>query len=181
MNLSHEPTIDEIVTDPIMCALIRADHVTPDAFETLFRQAVSEARSTPAPLHSDPRPSLENAEELSISSVLQLRSASSGFREMVRTAENPVRKQELAARALELAQRAEAIAKWQEDPQRLHMSIERYRAMLRASIADPDQKQIVERTLRDAEQLAVSAKTLTLSRYRPRVTETLPRHAPTSP
>lgn len=92
-----------------------------------------------------------------MSSVGQLRSASSRFREMVKTIADPVRKQELAARALELAQRAEAIAIWQEDRQRLHISIERYRAMLRAGIADADQKQIIERTLRDAEQLAACA------------------------
>lgn len=40
-NAERELTIEEIVTDPIVCDLMRADHVDPDAFETLLRSAAA--------------------------------------------------------------------------------------------------------------------------------------------
>jgi hypothetical protein len=60
-------------------------------------------------------------------------------------------KQRFAARALALSQRAEAIARSQEDPAIVEANIERYRKMLAAGIDDPEQRRTVEEMLDDAE------------------------------
>ena len=87
-------------------------------------------------------------------SPFALRSEARRLREMAKTAADPGLKQKLAAQALDLAQRAEVIARWQENPGKPAPDIERYRARLAAGIDDAGQRQIIEQILRDAEQLA---------------------------
>jgi hypothetical protein len=122
-----EPTIDEIIADPIVILLMRADNVEPEALEGLLPVAVS--------------PSV-------------LRSEARRLRERARSATDPVLQQEWAGQAFDLAQRAEAIARWQEDPGSLPHSIECYRRRLAAGIEDAGQRQIIQQILHDAEQLA---------------------------
>ena len=69
-----------------------------------------------------------------------------------KTAADPDLKQKMAAQAFNFAQRAEAIARWQKDPEGLRPSIERYRALLAGGIDNPSQRQIIGQTLHDAEQ-----------------------------
>jgi hypothetical protein len=123
----RELTIQEMVVDPIVIALMRADNVAPEALAKILHVVMS-----PSALRSEAR----------------------RLRERAKTATDPDVKQKLAARAFDLAQRAEAIAMWQENPKILYHSIERYRAMLAAGIADAGQRRIIEQILRDADQLA---------------------------
>jgi hypothetical protein len=69
----------------------------------------------------------------------------------VTTIADPQLRKELAARALELSERAEAIANSAEDPEIIRANIARYRTMLSAGISDASQKKIVEEMLADAE------------------------------
>jgi hypothetical protein len=64
---------------------------------------------------------------------------------------DPTLKQELAGRALELSERAEAIAKTPEDPEIIRANIEHYRRIFGAGINDDTR--IVEELLRDAETI----------------------------
>jgi hypothetical protein len=123
----REPTLDEIMTDPIVVSLMQADNVASEALAKLLHVVMS---------------------------PFALRSEARRLRERAQTAADPDVKQKLAARALDLAQRAEAIARWQGNPKILRHSIERYRARLAAGIADAGQRRIIEQILRDAEQLA---------------------------
>jgi len=45
-NAGHELTIEEVVADPIVCDLMRADHVDPGVFETLLRSAAARSMAT---------------------------------------------------------------------------------------------------------------------------------------
>jgi len=92
-----------------------------------------------------------------MNSAAELRAEARRLREAVNTLTDPAAKQELAARALELAQRAEALD-LQETPEILRMNIARYRSMLKAGLADEEQKRIVEEMLADAERMLATAK-----------------------
>ncbi len=86
-----------------------------------------------------------------MATVEELRAEARRLRETVDNLSDPELKKQFAARALELSERAEAIERSQEDPQIVRSNVERYRSMLAAGIADPDQKRIVEDMLADAE------------------------------
>ncbi len=45
-NEHRELTIEEVVADPIVCELMRADHVDPDALEALMRSVSARLRVT---------------------------------------------------------------------------------------------------------------------------------------
>jgi hypothetical protein len=122
-----EPTIQEMVADPIVIALMRSDNVEPEALERLLHVAES---------------------------PFVLRSEARRLRGMAKATVDIDSKQKLAAQALDLAQRAEVIARWQENPESLRPSIDRFRARLVAGIDDPSLRKIVEQILRNAEQLA---------------------------
>ncbi len=83
----------------------------------------------------------------------ELRAEARRLREAVERISDPALKKDLAARAVELAQRAEAIENEQEDPEILRANVARYRSMLAAGIADDNQRRIVEQMLRDAEAM----------------------------
>ena len=83
----------------------------------------------------------------------ELRAEARRLMETVNTIADPQLKRELAARALELSERAEAIANSGEDPEIIRANIARYRAMLAAGTGDATQKRIVEDLLADAETL----------------------------
>ena len=91
-------------------------------------------------------------------SVEELRLEARQLRETVGKISDAALKKELAARALELAERAEAIERGQEDREIVRANIARYRAMLAAGIADENQKRIVEEMLRDAEEILASRR-----------------------
>jgi hypothetical protein len=86
-------------------------------------------------------------------SAEELRVEARRLRESVNTVRDPVRKRELAAAALELAERAEALARLPPDPEKLRISIERYRRLLAARADDDDQQRIITELLQDAEEL----------------------------
>jgi hypothetical protein len=83
----------------------------------------------------------------------ELRAEARRLMETVNNISDPQTKQELAARAFELSERAEAIANSIEDPDIIRMNITRFRAMLAAGISGTAQKKIVEEMLADAEAL----------------------------
>jgi len=83
----------------------------------------------------------------------ELRAESRRLRETANNVSDPQLKKELASRALELAERAEAIAKSMEDPEIIRINIGRYRSMLASGINDSAQKKIVEEMLADAEAM----------------------------
>lgn len=91
-------------------------------------------------------------------SVEELRLEARRLRETVDKISDPALKRELAERALELAERAEAIERAQEDPEIVRANIVRYRSMLAAGIADENQKRIVEEMLRDAEEILANRR-----------------------
>ena len=86
-------------------------------------------------------------------SAEELRIEARRLRDAADSVADPQLKAELAARALELSERAEAIANSVENPEIIRANIARYRAMLAAGIADAGQKKIVEEMLADAEAL----------------------------
>lgn len=86
-------------------------------------------------------------------SAEELRAEARRLRETIDNISDSALKQELAARALELAERAEAIARSGEDPEIIRANIDRYRNRLAACIDDTTQKRIVEEMLRDAEEM----------------------------
>jgi hypothetical protein len=65
----------------------------------------------------------------------------------------PQLKKELAIRAFELSQRAEAIERSAENPEILKMNIARYNAMLGGEMSDENQRKTIEAFLSDAEEL----------------------------
>jgi len=86
-------------------------------------------------------------------SAEELRAEARGLRESVNNLSDPQLKRELAARAFELAERAEAIENSMEDPEILRLNIARYRSMLNVGINDASQQKIVEEMLADAEAI----------------------------
>ena len=85
-------------------------------------------------------------------SAEELRAEVRRLQEAISNITDPALKQELAARALQLSQEAEAIARMGGDPRIVQANIDRYRRMLAAGIDDEAQKQIVEELLRYAEE-----------------------------
>lgn len=90
-------------------------------------------------------------------SAEELRTESRRLREAAAGISDLQLKQELAERALELAQRAEAVAR-SEDPEIIRANIKRYQAMIAVGIADETQRHIVEEMLADAERLLGNSK-----------------------
>lgn len=85
-------------------------------------------------------------------SVEELRAESRRLREAVENVSDLDLKRELAARALELSERAEAIERSIEDPSIIRANVARYRALLAGNPGlDADQKRIVEEMLADAQ------------------------------
>lgn len=90
--------------------------------------------------------------------VAALRAESHRLVRMAMSVSDLQAKQRFAAQALALAQRAEAIARSQEDPAIVEANIERYRKLLAAGIDDPEQRQTVEQMLGDAEAVLASIR-----------------------
>ena len=88
-----------------------------------------------------------------MSSVEELRAEAHRLREAVNNVSDPQTKQELAARALELSQRAEALERAGVDPWMLRANIDRYRSLLASRTLDAAQQRIIEEMLTDAERL----------------------------
>jgi SMC interacting uncharacterized protein involved in chromosome segregation len=86
-------------------------------------------------------------------SAEELRAEARRLIETVNNLSDPELKKELAARALELSERAEAIENSMEDPEIIRMNISRYRSILSAGVSDAGQKKIVEEMLADAEAM----------------------------
>ena len=79
-----------------------------------------------------------------------LRGEASRLLEEAKRSRDVILRQNLAARALELAQQAEAIASLPEDAEGLHLRIAQYRHMLGREASEPKQR-VVAQLLRDAE------------------------------
>jgi len=90
-------------------------------------------------------------------SVEELRAEARRLRETAKNISDPELQQELAARALELSERAEALERLPENLEIIQANIERYRRMLTAGIDDPAQKRVVEEMLQDAEEMLARA------------------------
>jgi hypothetical protein len=88
-----------------------------------------------------------------MTSAEELRAEARRLREIVNKTGDPALKQKLAAQALALAERAEAMARAQEDPEIVRVNIERYRHMIAAGIEDKSQRRTVEQMLHDAEMM----------------------------
>jgi hypothetical protein len=88
-----------------------------------------------------------------MASVEELRAEARRLREASDKISDPQVKRELAARAFELAQRAEALANGMADPEILRANIERYRSLLASGTISSDQRQIIREMLDDAETL----------------------------
>ena len=80
----------------------------------------------------------------------QLRAEAHRLHLMLRTTLDPVQKRDLAGRALEFAQQAEAIASLPDDVEGLCVRIAQYRHMLARAGSEPTQRVVAE-LLRDAE------------------------------
>ena len=79
-----------------------------------------------------------------------LRGEASRLLEEAKRSRDVTLRQNLAARALELAQQAEAIASFPNDVEGLRMRIAQYRHMLASAGSEPKQR-VVAQLLRDAE------------------------------
>ena len=79
-----------------------------------------------------------------------LRGEASRLLEEAKRSRDVTLRQNLAARALELAQQAEAIASFPNDVEGLRMRIAQYRQMLASAGSEPKQRVVAE-LLRDAE------------------------------
>ncbi len=86
-------------------------------------------------------------------SAEDLRVEARRLRESVKNYSDPQLQQELASRALELSERAEAIENSMEDPEILRANISRYRSLLKAGVNEVAQRKIVEEMLADAEAI----------------------------
>jgi hypothetical protein len=86
-------------------------------------------------------------------SVEELRAEARRLRDAASRISDPEAKKELASRALELSQRAEALANGMIDCEIVRANIERYRSLLAAGELDENQKRIVQEMLADAESL----------------------------
>jgi hypothetical protein len=91
-------------------------------------------------------------------SAEELRTEVRRLHETINNLTDPALKRELAARALELAEQAEAIAKMGEDPEIVCANIERYRRMLSAGIDDDTQRAIIEELLHNVERVLERTK-----------------------
>ena len=91
-------------------------------------------------------------------SVEELRAEARRLRESVSNISDPHLKCELAERALQLSERAEAIERSVEHPDILRANIRRFRSMIEQGIEDAAQKLIVEEMLADAEAILVSLR-----------------------
>ena|SRR6266550_8568436 len=80
----------------------------------------------------------------------ELRAEVNRLVDQIQRTEEVTLRQNLAARALELAQQAEAIASLPEDAEGLHLRIAQYRHMLGREASEPKQR-VVAQLLRDAE------------------------------
>ena len=80
----------------------------------------------------------------------QLRAEVRGLHQTIRTILDRAERQNLAARALELAQEAEAIASLPDDVEGLRVRIAQYRHMLDRADNEPKQR-VVAQLLREAE------------------------------
>jgi len=88
-----------------------------------------------------------------MTSVEELRAEARRLMQTVGTVDDLRTKQELAERALELSQRAEALEKAIADPWILRANIDRYRSLLAPRALSDDQRRVVEELLADAERL----------------------------
>jgi hypothetical protein len=86
-------------------------------------------------------------------SVEELRVEARRLMEAAKSLSDPAIQKEMAARALELSERAEAIERSIEDPTIIRTNIERYRRMLASGVKDEGQRRILEEMLSDAEAL----------------------------
>jgi hypothetical protein len=90
-------------------------------------------------------------------SAEELRAEVRRLRKAINDIGDPAVKQELAARALQLSQEAEAVGLMGGDPTIIKANIGRYRRMLAAGIDDEVRKKIVEELLRYAEERLTEA------------------------
>jgi len=88
-----------------------------------------------------------------MTSVEELRAEARRLMEAVAAISDPHTKQELAERAVELSQRAEALEKAIADPWTLRANIDRYRSLLTSRTLSDGQRRIIEELLADAERL----------------------------
>ena len=91
-------------------------------------------------------------------SVEELRAEARRLRESISNISDPQLKRELAERALQLSERAEAIELSVEHPDILRANIRRFRSILEKGIDDATQKRIVEEMLADAEAMLASLR-----------------------
>ena len=96
-----------------------------------------------------------------MTSIEELRAEARRLMQTADAISEPQTKQELAARALELSQRAEALEKATADPWILRANIDRYRSLLGSRTLSDDQTRIVEEMLADAERLLGNYKNQT--------------------
>ena len=90
-------------------------------------------------------------------SAEELRAEVRRLREAINNISDPAVKRELADRAFQLSQEAEAIARMGDDPRIIQANIDRYRRMLAGGIDDEERKKIVEELLRYAEERLTTA------------------------
>jgi hypothetical protein len=88
-----------------------------------------------------------------MASIEELRAEAHRLMEATDNISDPQMKRELASRALELSQRAEALEREMGDPEILRLNIDRYRSLLNSGNLSSDQRRIVEDMLDDAETL----------------------------
>jgi len=85
--------------------------------------------------------------------VEELRAEARRLSEATKNISDQRTREELAARAFELAQRAEALEKGIADPWILQANIERYRSLLASGTLNDDEARVVAELLADAERL----------------------------
>ena len=87
-----------------------------------------------------------------MTSIEELRAEARRLMQAVNSVDAVRTKQELAERAVELSQRAEALERAIADPWILRANIDRYRSLLASQTLSDDQRRIVEEMLADAER-----------------------------
>jgi hypothetical protein len=93
-----------------------------------------------------------------VSTIEELRAEARRLLQAAGSVAGPEAKKELAERALELSERAEALANAMSDPWLLRANIERYRSLLASGELNADQISIVKEMLADAEALESSTQ-----------------------
>ena len=88
-----------------------------------------------------------------MTSIEELRAEAHRLMEAVNNVSDPATKRELAERALELSQRAEALERAGADPWVLRANIDHYQSLLASRTLDAAQRRIIEEMLADAERL----------------------------